>query len=113
MEVHILEWMGWFAFTIILCYASYPGRVKKLEDKVKKLEIKQKGDKKMSKIINELVGKQCKIKTEDEIINENFNCTVLDTDDEWIKFTYTDKKNNIMTKILRIEAIDSIDLKNE
>lgn len=112
MEVYILEWMGWFVFIIILCYAAYPGKVKKLESKVKKLQIKQNGDKKMSKIISDLIGKQCKIEAEDLILNENFNCTVLDSDDEWIKFTYTDKKNNIMTKILRIDAINSIELKN-
>lgn len=113
MEVHILEWMGWFVFIIVLCYASYPGRVRKLESKVKKLQIKEKGDKSMSKIINELVGKRCKIETEELVINDNFNCTVLECDDEWIKISYTDKKNNVITKILRIDNIDSIELKSE
>lgn len=107
-----MEWIGWVVFIIILFYISYPGKVRKLESKVKKLQIKQKGDKKMSKIINDLIGKQCKIETEDLIINDNFDCTVLDCDDEWIKITYTDKKNNVMTKILKIDAIDSIELKN-
>ncbi len=108
-----MEWMGWFVFIIVLCYASYPGRVRKLESKVKKLQIKEKGDKSMSKIINELVGKQCKIVTEELVINDNFDCTVLECDDEWIKISYTDKKNNVITKILRIDNIDSIELKSE
>ena len=107
-----MEWMGWFSFFIILCYASYPGRVKKLESKIKIIEKKQKGDNKMSKIINDLVGKNCKITTEDALVNEMM-CTVLDADDEWIKFTYTDKKNNIKTKILRIDSIENIELSNE
>jgi hypothetical protein len=66
----------------------------------------------ISKIINDLVGKQCKIETEDLVINDNFDCTVLESDDEWIKITYTDKKNNVITKILRIDNIDSIEIKN-
>ena len=107
-----MEWMGWIVFAIVLCYASYPGRVRKLESKVKKLQTKQKGDVKMSKIISELIGKQCKIETED-IINGSIDCTILDSDDEWVKLTYTDKKNNMFTKILRIEAINSIELKSE
>ena len=114
MEVLVLEWIGWFSLIILLCYSSYPSKVKTLENKVKKLEFKLRGDNyKMSKIINELKGKRCNIETDEIIINETFNCTILDTDDEWIKFTYTDKKNNLITKILRIEEINSIELMNE
>jgi len=108
--------MGWFAFIIMLCYSSYPGKVNMLECKVKKMERKQRGDNYMSKLINELVGKTCKIQTNGDSIfdiNTDVNCTVLDTDDEWIKFTYTDKKNNFKTKILRIDFIENIELNDE
>lgn len=70
----------------------------------------------MSKIINEVVGKTCKIKTEDAlglVGSPDIICTVLDADDEWIKFTYTDKKNVSKTKISRIDSIDNIELINE
>lgn len=107
-----MEWIGWVALAIIICYSSYPGKVRELEREVKRLKINQKGDKKMSKIINDLVGKQCKIETEGLITNEAFNCTVLECDDEWIKILYTDKKNNVMTKILRIDAVHSIEQMN-
>ena len=37
-------------------------------------------------------------------------CLVLDTDDEWMKVRFTDKKNNQITKLLRIENIDEIEI---
>lgn len=40
-------------------------------------------------------------------------CFVLDTDDEWVKIRFNDKKNNQITKLLRIENIDEIEILNE
>lgn len=111
-----MEWVGWLALIIVLCYSSYPEKVKKLESKVKNFERKQKGENAMSKIIHELVGKACKIIINGDSIldiDTNIICTVLDVDDEWIKFTYTDKKNNSKTQILRIDCIDNIELLNK
>lgn len=70
----------------------------------------------MSKIISELVGKNCKIKTEEGLLfagNTEVKGTVLDVDDEWIKFTYSEQKNVIRTKILRIDSIDNVELITE
>lgn len=67
----------------------------------------------MSKMINELVGKSCIIKTDDAIAlvgSAELACTVLDADDEWIKLTYTEKKNHTKTKIMRIDSIDSVEM---
>ncbi len=38
-----MEWAGWIAMIMLLYYSSYPGKVNKLECKVKKLERKQGG----------------------------------------------------------------------
>lgn len=111
-----MEFIGWLSFIIILCYSSYPEKVKKLENKVKKLERNQKGDCDMSKIISELIGKECKIKTEEALTfagNAEVNCTILDVDDEWIKFSYADKKGIKKIKILRIASLDNIELTYE
>ena len=62
-----MEYFGIFAFILVLAYSSYPGKVKRLEAKLKRMEKKQKGDPVMSKMINELVGKQCRIKPDEEI----------------------------------------------
>lgn len=111
--VIVLDIIGWFCLMILLCYSSYPGKVKKLESKVKKLERKLGGGSRMSNIIKSLIGNHCIIRTEDALIfsgNIELNCTVLDADDEWIKITFKDKKGMEKTKILRIDSIDSIEL---
>ena len=103
--------MGWFSFFIILCYSSYPGKVKRLEKKVKKFERNKKGEGSMSKIISSLVGQVCKIESE-EVIFESLecNCTILEVDDEWVKILHTNKKGDTKIKILRIEDIKNIEL---
>lgn len=111
-----MEWVGWVCLIIILCYSSYPGKVRKLERKVKKMEKKKEGGISMSKIISELIGKECKITIEAEMDimgNNEVNAKVLEVDDEWIKFVYTDKKGSEKTKILRIDNIESVELIEE
>lgn len=114
-----MEYVGWICLIILIFYSGYPDRVKTLERKLKKFEKRnrenqkeQEGDLEMSKIIAELVGKRCSIKSDEALIlgNTELECNVLDVDEEWIKFTYVDKKNIEKTKILRIEAIDSVEL---
>lgn len=108
-----MEWLGWFSFIIILCYSSYPGRVKKLEKKIKSLERGEKGDLQMSKIISSLIGKKCSIRTDEALVfsgKVDVIANVLDVDDEWIKFSFVDKKGETKVKILRIESIDNIEL---
>lgn len=36
-----MEWIGLVALALVLCYASYPGRVKRLEATIKKVESKR------------------------------------------------------------------------
>ena len=108
-----MEWIGLVALALVLCYASYPGRVKRLEATMKKIERQQKGENVMSKLISELILKECKIKTEDALQlvgSTELLCHVLDADDEWIKVSFTDKKKNQITKLLRIENISEIEI---
>lgn len=104
-----MDWFGFFI--IILIYGSYPSKTKKLEAKVKKLERIIKGDSKMSKIINSLVGKKCKIDIEGMFFTDCIDniCTVIDADEEWIKVSYSTKKDILKTKIIRIESIEKIE----
>jgi len=108
-----MEFFGLIAFFMLLCYSSYPGKVKRLESKIKQMERKQKGENIMSKLISELAGKECKIKCEEALSlvgNEEMVCSVLDTDDEWIKVQVVDKKKNQITKLIRIENIEEIEI---
>lgn len=108
-----MEWLGLICLAVLLCCISYPGRVKDLECKVKKLEKKTKGEQSMSKIIEELLGSVCLINS-DEFMgiagHSQLKCEILAVDDEWIKIGYMDKKNNYKVKILRIDAVNSIEL---
>lgn len=108
-----MEWVGFIALALVLCYSSYPSKVKHLEATVKRLERKQRGENIMSKLINELVNTECKIKTDDALQlvgSTEIMCFILDTDDEWIKIRFTDKKKNQITKLLRIENINEIEV---
>lgn len=108
-----MEWIGVIAFVLVIYYASYPKKVRRLESIVKRLEKKQRGENSMSKLIQELVGKECKIKSEEALQlvgNNELKCSVLDADDEWIKIQYINKKNHEIVKLLRIENIDEIEV---
>lgn len=111
-----MEWLGFLSFFIILCYSSYPGKVKKLESQMKKVRKKETEENKMSKIISELVGKKCIITTTDAlqfIGDTKVKCNVLDVDDEWIKISYTEKKGNTKIRIMRIDSIDGVEVEEE
>ena len=117
-----MKYFGFIAFILILAYSSYPAKItamqKELEElkkKIKKLKKSEEGkEESMSKIIMDLVGKKCKIDFEDSFAEYNDEvCTVMDADDEWIKFTYKDKKNNVKTEIARINDIDSVEIIQE
>ncbi len=109
-----MEWIGFFSLIIILCYSEYPKKVRKLEKKVKQLQMKGKGENEMSKLIAELVGKKCTIIISESVMQLNgatkLSCTVLEVDEEWIKFSYTEKKGNTKIKIMRIDEIDGVEL---
>ena len=111
-----MEWMA-------LCIAIYlwaklselEKKVKKYEKmlKVQKLKKVKKGEMDMSKIIGELVGKKCKLKIIRDVYLEDYDkleCDILEVDEEWIKFTYTNKKKEVKTRIIRIDAVEHVDV---
>lgn len=114
-----MEFIGWFCFIIILCYSGYPRRVKHNEKRIKNLEKKQNGGNEMSNLVAELKGKNCLITFDasfDAFFDNKVNCKIVDTDNEWIKITYEEKKKKkddlekTKVKIVRIENIESIEL---
>lgn len=79
-----MEWFGVFAFIMVLAYAGYPNKTKDLEKRLKKLEKKQKGENTMSKLIGDLVDKECVLKTDAALEisgSTKLKCHVLDTDE--------------------------------
>lgn len=112
-----MEWIGIFTLIIMVCYISYPDKVRRTEHKVRCLEKKLNGGTdKMSKLILELIGKKCVIKFSESF--ESFYdgkvvCTINEADEDWIKISYDRKKkkgtSEIVNKIVRIENIESIE----
>ena len=107
-----MEWFGIAALLLLLYYSSYLGKIKRLEMRVKRLGKKQRGETYMATLINDLVGKQCIIRS-DSIISfvgkTELSCRIIDADDEWIKICYTEKKGKKVVKLMRIENIDAIE----
>lgn len=81
-------------------------RLDTMERKVKKLERNANGGSKMSGIIKDLIGMECTIDGDGFF---STRCTIVDVDDEWVKLIVHEKKKDL-TKIIRIDNIDSITL---
>ena len=84
---------------------SYP-KVKKLENKIKRIEQKQKGNKEMSRLLKELIGKK------PTIFGQVFgtdNWEVVDVDEEWVKLRRVNKKGKEKFKLQRIEDIQTVE----
>lgn len=80
---------------------------------LKKFKRKLKGDNYMSKVLSKLINKKCILATEEGlnlVSSTEIECTILDIDEEWIQFMFTDKKGTNHIKILRIDHIDGISL---
>ena len=112
-----MEYLGVFAFVMVLCYMGLPGQVRQLESKVKKLNKMVsnniKGENVMSKLINDLVGKDCIVKSDaglELISNNEIECKILEADEDWLKIEYTEKKGDLVTMLLRIDDIERVEI---
>lgn len=59
-----MEWAGWVCLMILIYYSS-PAKVKRIEKQLSKIKRRQNGGSSMSKLISDLIGKKCKITSED------------------------------------------------
>lgn len=109
-----MEFFGVMAFILVLSYSDYPSKTKKIARELKRLKRKLKGENEMSKLLSELVGKDCEIKMEEDTISfasTDLICTVVDVDDEWLKVILKNQKDKLVEKLIRVENIESIELK--
>ena len=82
-------WALGFVPLVIMYYIYHSQKVKKLENKIKRIEQKQKGNKEMSRLLKELIGKT------PTIVGQVFgtdNWEVVDVDEEWVKLRRVNKK---------------------
>lgn len=106
-----MEFFGFLAFILLMTYSSsYTSKFKKLDSRIKKLEKLAKGeDNSMSKLLNNLINKLCKITTNEAFafITEG---EVLAVDEEWVQILITDKKGKTKNVIIPIDSIKSIEI---
>ena len=98
-------WALGFVPLMIIFYLDHTQKVKKLENKIKKLERKEKGNTDMSRLLKELIGRT------PVIVGQLFgtdNWEVVDVDEEWVKLRRVDKKGKEKFKLQRIEDIQTI-----
>ena len=98
-------WALGFVPLMIIFYLDHTQKVKKLENKIKKFERKEKGNTEMSRLLKELIGKK------PTIFGQVFgtdNWEVVDVDEEWVKLRRVNKKGKEKFKLQRIEDIQTI-----
>ena len=98
-------WALGFVPLMIIFYLDHTQKVKKLENKIKKFEQKEKGNTDMSRLLKEMIGRT------PVIVGQLFgtdNWEVVDVDEEWVKLRRVDKKGKEKFKLQRIEDIQTI-----
>lgn len=103
-------WALGFVPLMIIFYLDHTQKVKKLGNKIKKFERKEKGNTEMSRLLKEMIGRT------PVIVGQLFgtdNWEVVDVDEEWIKLRRVDKKGKEKFKLQRIEDIQTIQFDGE
>lgn len=102
---------GLIAFVLVMCYMGLPSDILKLKKEIKKLKgslnIINKGETSMSKMLQELEGQKCKIIFTNGI---NIECVILNVDEEWLKIAFKNKKGQNIIKINRIENVSGVEI---
>ena len=103
-------WALGFVPLMIIFYLDHTQKVKKLENKIKRIEQKEKGNTDMSRLLKELIGRT------PVIVGQLFgtdNWEVVDVDEDWVKLRRVDKKGKEKFKLQRIEDIQTIQFDGE
>ena len=103
-------WALGFVPLMIIFYLDHTQKVKKLENKIKKFERKEKGNIEMSRLLQELIGEKPTIVG--ELFGTN-NWEVVDVDEEWVKLRSVDKEGKEKFKLQRIEDIQTVEFDGE
>ena len=107
-ESHMWVWI-FFPF-LVLIYMSQSKKIKRLEKRLKVIERKEKGNIEMSRLLQELIGKN------PTIVGQVFGTSlweVVDVDEEWVKLRHVDKNGKEKFKLQRIEDIQTVEFDGE
>ena len=103
-----LSILGVAAFCMVVGLMSLPRQVKTLNKKVKRLSKLIEGDKNMSKLLEELVGKKCAI----YITGGGLGLAgvIIAVDEDWVKIEVENKKGRNKIKLYPIESIENVEI---
>ena len=98
-------WILFIPFLVIF-YTSSEKKIKRLNKRIKRLEKQMKGNQDMSRLLEELKGQTATVL----VSGVGFEYEILDIDEDWVKLTRVNHKQQRETKLVRIEDIQGIQL---
>ena len=98
-------WILFIPFLVIF-YTSAEKKIKRLNKRIRRLEKQVKGNQDMSRILEELKGQTATV----TVSGVGFEYEILDIDEDWVKLSRVNNKQQSETKLVRIEDIQDIQL---
>ena len=98
-------WILFIPFLVIF-YTSSEKKIKRLKKRIRRLEKQVKGNQDMSRILEELKGQTVTV----TVNGFGTEYEVMDIDEDWVKLTRVNNKQQRDTKLVRIEDIQGIQL---
>ena len=98
-------WILFIPF-IVIFYASSEKKIKGLNRRIRRLEKQVKGNKEMSRLLEELKGQTATVL----VSGVGFEYEITDIDEDWVKLSRENKKKEKESKLVRIEDIQGIQL---
>ena len=98
-------WILYIPFLIII-YSSSEKKIKRLNKRIRRLEKQVKGNKEMSRLLEELKGQTVTV----TVNGFGAEYEIMDIDEDWVKLSRVNHKQQRETKLVRIEDIQGIQL---
>ena len=98
----------WIIFIplLILIYTGSEKKIKSLNKRIRRLEKQVKGNKEMSRLLEELKGQTVTV-----MVNGfGTEYEIMDIDEDWVKLSRGGIKQHRVTKLVRIEDIQGVQL---
>ena len=98
----------WILFIpcLVIIYASSEKKIKRLNKRIRRLEKQLKGNQDMSRLLEELKGQTVTV----TVNGFGTEYEIIDIDEDWVKLTRVNHKQQRETKLVRIEDIQGIQL---
>lgn len=98
-------WILFIPF-IVIFYASSEKKIKGLNRRIRRLEKQVKGNKEMSRLLEELKGQTVTV----TVNGFGAEYEIMDIDEDWVKLSRDTIKQQRETKLVRIEDIQGVQL---